>query len=107
MTDLTDIFKVDATITQSNAFKDRQEIIINREIRESEKRQLEQLKVVIGGGTPEGLVKLVSHKELVKVNNLLATRTLRTEEDVDMLLNTLSSKLKQIIKNNKLIEFID
>ncbi|WP_153976927.1 BREX system P-loop protein BrxC [Paenibacillus xylanilyticus] len=109
MIDLTDIFKVDATITQSSAFKDKQELIINQEILEfEEKQQMEP--PVIGSGRedkPPVIVKHVSQRERVKVNDLLATKTLRTEADVDMLLDTLSVKLKQIIKSNKQIEFIN
>ncbi|KRE50663.1 BREX system P-loop protein BrxC [Paenibacillus sp. Soil724D2] len=107
MDELSDIFKVDATITQSTAFKDKQDTTINRETLEFEKKQEELPKVFVGGGTPEVIVVKVPQKERVKVNNLLATKTLRTEEDVDRLLNTLSAKLKQIIKSNKQIEFID
>lgn len=108
MNNLADIFKVDATITQSSAFRERQETIINREIREFEYQEQEkQLEVVVEGKEPYVAVKTAPQKEQVKVNSLLATKTLRTEEDVDMLLNTLSAQLKQIIKSNKQIEFID
>ncbi|MCR8844363.1 BREX system P-loop protein BrxC [Paenibacillus sp. SC116] len=107
MNELTDIFKVDATITQSAAFRDRQDITINREIHEFEKKQVEQPEAVVEGKEPYVAVKTVPQRERVRVNNLLATKTLRTEEDVDMLLNTLSARLKQIIKSNKQIEFID
>ncbi|MEK5357899.1 BREX system P-loop protein BrxC [Paenibacillus sp. FSL L8-0709] len=107
LNELNDIFKVDATITQSTAFRDRQDTTINREIHEFEIKQLKQPEVVVDGKVPYEVVKPFPQKERVKVNNLLATKTLRTEEDVDMLLNTLSAKLKQIIKSNKQIEFID
>ncbi|MBT2292692.1 BREX system P-loop protein BrxC [Paenibacillus albidus] len=108
MDNLVDIFKVDATITQSSAFKDKQELIINREIHEFMKREQEKQPVgVEERGEPYVVVKTAPQRERVKVNSLLATKTLRTEEDVDMLLNTLSAKLKQIIKSNKQIEFID
>lgn len=107
MNELTDIFKVDATITQSTTFRDRQDAIINREIHEYEKTQVEQPEVVLEGKVPYVAVKSVPQRERVRVNNLLSTKTLRTEDDVDMLLNTLSAKLKQIIKSNKQIEFID
>lgn len=107
LNELTDIFKVDATITQSTAFRDRQDTTINREIHEFEIKQLKQPEVVVDGKVPYEVVKPVPQKERVKVNDLLVTKTLRTEEDVDMLLNTLSAKLKQIIKSNKQIEFID
>lgn len=107
MNDLSDIFKVDATITQSTAFIERQDIIINHEIYEFENRPVDPQPPVIGGEKPPVIVKPVPQREQVKVKNLLVTKTLRTEEDVDMLMNNLSAKLKQIIKNNKQIEFID
>jgi len=108
MNDLTDIFKVDATITQSSAFREKQEIIINREIHEFAKRNQETPPEGVGegDGTYE-VVKTAPQRERVKVNSLLATKTLRTEEDVDRLINTLSAELKKIIKSNKQIEFID
>ena len=108
MNELVDIFKVDATITQSSAFKDKQELIINREINEFvKKKQEKQPEGVVEGGEFYGAVKTAPQRERVKVNALLSTKTLKTEEDVDMLLETLSAKLKQIIKSNKQIEFID
>lgn len=107
MNELSDIFKVDATITQSTSFRDRQDTIINREIHEFEKNQVEQPEAVVEGKGTYVAAKPVPQRERVRVNNLLSTKTLRTEEDVDKLLNTLSSKLKQIIKSNKQIEFID
>ncbi|MGG1640412.1 BREX system P-loop protein BrxC [Paenibacillus sp. NRS-1782] len=107
MNELTDIFKVDATITQSSAFRDRQDTAINCEIHEFEKTQVKQQETVDEGKGPYVLVKPVTQRERVRVNNLLSTKTLRTEGDVDMLLNTLSAKLKEIIKSNKQIEFID
>lgn len=108
MNTLVDIFKVDATITQSSAYKDKEETTINREISEYERREkAKQPDGVVEGGETYVAIKTVPQRERVKVNSLLATKTLRTEEDVDMLLNTLSAKLKQIIKSNKQIEFID
>lgn len=108
MNTLVDIFKVDATITQSSAYKDKEETTINREISEYERREkAKQPDGVVEGGETYVAIKTVPQRERVKVNSLLATKTLRTEEDVDMLLNTLSVKLKQIIKSNKQIEFID
>lgn len=108
MNELIDIFKVDATITQSSVFKDKQELIINREIGEFEERQQVELSGKDGGGDKHNVViKPLLQRECVKVNALLSTKTLKTEADVDMLLETLSAKLKQIIKSNKQIEFID
>jgi hypothetical protein len=108
MNELVDIFKVDATITQSTTFKEKQELIINREIHEFMKSEQENQPVgVVEGGESYVVVKTAPQREQVKVNALLSTKTLKTEADVDMLLDTLSVKLKQIIKSNKQIEFID
>ncbi|MDQ0917570.1 BREX system P-loop protein BrxC [Paenibacillus sp. V4I5] len=107
MNDLNDIFKVDATINQSTTFREKQEIIINREIHEFENKPVDPPVIVGGRDNPTVIVKPVPQREQVRVKNLLATKTLRTEEEVDMLMNTLSAKLKQIIKSNKQIEFID
>ncbi|MCY0871092.1 MAG: BREX system P-loop protein BrxC, partial [Firmicutes bacterium] len=95
-----DIIRVDATITQSATFKQQQEQEIAREIQEYENERKQ------GGGTPGNPVP-TPQKEQVKVSNLMVVKTLRTEEDVDKLLNTLSVKLKQIIKSNKQIEFVE
>lgn len=105
--ELADIFKVDATITQSTTFKERQSFIINQEIHEFENKQVDQTITGSEDDLPSVIVKPVTKKEQVRMKNLLATKTLRTEEEVDMLMNTLSAKLKQIIKSNKQIEFID
>ncbi|MFF2531151.1 BREX system P-loop protein BrxC [Brevibacillus sp. NPDC058079] len=108
MNELSDIFKVDAAITQSNDFKDKQGIALNREIQAFYKKQeINNPEIVVDGKEPYVAVKTAPLKERVKVNNLLVTKTLRTEEDVDRLLNTLSAELKRIIKSNKQIEFID
>lgn len=107
MDELTDIFKVDATLTQSTAFKDRQETLINHEIHEFLKKQDEEAEVLDDGKEPIVALKTVPQKELVKMNNFLAIKTLRTEKDVDLLINMLSVELKKIIKSNKQIEFID
>lgn len=93
-----DIFKVDASIMQSVNFKTAQDKVIDREI--------ESTKIPDG---PDGPIEPdpIHPKEKVKVGNLLAVRTLRTEEDVDKLLATVSAKLKQILKGNKEVELVD
>jgi hypothetical protein len=106
--DFTDIFKVDATITQSVSFKDSYEIKIRQEVQE-----WKSSKNGNGGGTgtggtkPTGGTVLTVEKQKVKVTDLLEVKTLSSEEDVDKYVNTLSNKLKNIIKSNKHIEFID
>lgn len=102
-----DIYKVDATISQSASFKETYERTINHEIQEWQgKKEEEQTPVVIEGRDGGSTVATIQ-KEKVKASELLVVRNLRSEEDVDTYINTLSNKLKQIIKSNKEIEFID
>ncbi|MBS4178781.1 BREX system P-loop protein BrxC [Lederbergia citrea] len=102
----TDIFKVDATISQSNSFKDRTVIEIQRDIIEWQRKKAEEQKRNTGT-VVETPVKTIVQKQTVKVTELVAVTTLSTEEDVDQYINTLSHKLKQIIKSNKQIEFTE
>ncbi|MEL3971108.1 BREX system P-loop protein BrxC [Rossellomorea oryzaecorticis] len=105
-----DIYKVDATISQSASFKEKHEIIINQEIKEWQRKK-EQEIAPIGRETGETETSTTPvttiQKEKVKVTQVLNIRTLTSEEDVDQFVNTLSTTLKQIIKSNKHIEFID
>ncbi|WP_026673780.1 BREX system P-loop protein BrxC [Alkalihalobacterium bogoriense] len=99
-----DIYKVDATISQSTSFKEKYERVIDREIKEWQRRkQEEQGTGVIETQPPVATIQ----KQKVKVSELLAVKTLQSEEDVDQFVNTLSNKLKEIIKSNKHIEFLD
>ncbi|MFC5559065.1 BREX system P-loop protein BrxC [Ureibacillus thermophilus] len=101
----TDIFKVDATITQSAAFKEKMLIHIERERLEWERKQTDN------GGTvvepPIAAIEQAPKKQQVKLSQLVSIKTLRNEEDVDKYIHTLSNKLKQIIKENKHIELVD
>jgi hypothetical protein len=101
-----DIYKVDATISQSATFKEKYDRIIKREIEEWHNRRPDEGTTVIEPDDGEEVVP-VTPKETVKIRDLFVVKTLRTEEDVDKFINTLSSKLKQIIKSNKEIEFIN
>lgn len=103
-----DIFKVDATISQSSNFKENTLKAIHREIAEWQRQKA--VEQVVAGDTaieqpPTPVVKI--EKEIIDVKRLVDIKTLSTEEDVDQYINTLSTKLKQIIKANKQIEFID
>lgn len=107
-TQFEDIFKVDATISQSANFKEQTLKAIHREIEEWKRQQA--LKQVVAGDTgvePPPVIEDEVQKEVVDVKRLVAIKTLATEEDVDAYINTLSSKLKAIIKQNKQIEFED
>jgi hypothetical protein len=90
-----DIFKVDASIVQSANFRTAQDKIIDQEMDSLKKSNHPS-------GSNETIIS--PKKERVKVSHLLSVRTLRTEEDVDQLLDTVSAKLKQMIKDNKQIE---
>lgn len=108
LTQFEDIFKVDATISQSSNFKENTLKAIHREIAEWQRQKA--VEQVVAGDTaveqpPTPEVKI--EKEIIDVKRLVDIKTLSTEEDVDQYINTLSTKLKQIIKANKQIEFID
>jgi hypothetical protein len=104
-----DIYKVDATISQSASFKENYERKINQEIEEWQRRNIEKPPVVIEGGDDDGTGGQVAtvQKQKIKASELIVVKELRSEDDVDKYINTLSNKLKQIIKSNKEIEFID
>ncbi|MCI1592662.1 BREX system P-loop protein BrxC [Heyndrickxia oleronia] len=102
----TDIFKVDATISQSNTYKEKILKEIRQEIVEWQRRKAEEQKKNTGT-IVEPPIEPVVQKETVKVKELVTVKTLSTEEEVDLYINTLSHKLKQIIKANKQIEFIE
>lgn len=106
----TDIYKVDATVSQSTSFKEKMEGYIEREIaewrrkKEEEERNRPDAEVV---DPPVSPVTQVIQKQPVKVTKLVNVKTLTTEDDVDKYINALSSKLKQLIKENKQIEFVE
>jgi len=104
---LTDIHRVDASITQSTNYKERMEKNIQREIIETQRRkQREQEERT--GETPgaEPLEKTLRPKQAVKLATLVAEETLETEEEVDHYVSLLSDKLKQIIRSDKTIEIM-
>ena len=108
----TDIFKVDATISQSTSFKEKMERFMEREIVEWKRKKEEEERNRTDGQVIEPIkpvepITPIKQKETVKVTKLLNVKTLKSEEDVDKYINALSSRLKQIIKANKEIEFID
>ncbi|WML52469.1 BREX system P-loop protein BrxC [Neobacillus sp. PS3-12] len=104
-----DIYKVDATISQSASFKENYERKINQEIEEWQRRNTEKPPVIVDGGVDgsTGGQVVTVQKQKIKASELIVVKELRSEDDVDKYINTLSNKLKQIIKSNKEIEFID
>ena len=103
----TDIYKVDATISQSNSLKERMVDLINRDIVQEAKRKAEQQQILGRESNIPLADEPIIQKESVKVMNLVPIKTLTTEQDVDQYVATLSAKLKKIIKENKQIEFIE
>lgn len=102
-----DIYKVDATISQSTSYKDKMIADIDREIVENERKKLEQPGGKVIDPSAAQLTETVKEKYSVKITNLIPVTHLSSEEDVDKYINTLSNKLKEIIKSNKQIEFIE
>lgn len=102
----SDIFKVDATISQSTSYKEKMEKSIRQEIAEWQRKKEEEQRKRPDSKVVEPVAPTIQ-KETVKVSELVRITSLSTEEDVDQYINTLSNKLKQIIKSNKQIEFIE
>lgn len=101
----TDIFKVDATISQSTSYKEKTASEIQREIDAWHRERSKVIRGTTPADPPVG--ERTKEKQGVKVAELVPVTTLSTEKDVDQYINTLAIKLKQIIKSNKQIEFID
>lgn len=106
--EFTDIYKVDATIAQSTSFKEKSILSIKREIAEWQRKKEEEHQRTNGGEVVDPpITPLEITTQSVKVRDLVGINTLKTEQDVDKYISALSHKLKQIIKSNKEIEFID
>lgn len=102
-----DIYKVDATVPQSTSFKEKMERDIDREIEEWQQKNVKEETDQVGEkGVPIAATRIIQ-KQSVKVSKLVNVRSLSTEEEVDKYINALSGKLKQIIKENKQIEFVE
>lgn len=101
------IFKVDAIVTLSQNYLTRLIKIVESEIRAAREARVRERKEDDGNVINEPITEPVVQKEEVKLSNLINIQTLKTEEDVDEYINVLSNKLKQIIKSNKEIEFIE
>jgi len=107
-----EIHRVDALVAQSGTYKERMMKLINEEvIEERRKRALEEKKnkeqnehLEKDDEINSEPVQVEVPTEKVDVNELVSTGKLATEEDVELYINTLSRKLKDIIKSNKQIE---
>ena len=104
-----DIYKVDAAISRSRTFKERMLSKINDEIKAWYRKKEEEQAQIKDQDTSNVVVatKPEKQKQAVKIAQLISVQRLVTEEDVDKYVNTLSNKLKDIIKQNKEIEIID
>ena len=101
----TDIYKVDATISQSSSFKEKYERIIENEIKQWLAKQEEESGEIIKDPNEEEKVEVGLEK--INIKELFFVKRLNNEADVDKFIHSLSDKLKSIVKNNKNIEFID
>jgi hypothetical protein len=106
----TDIHKVDAAITRSNSNKSTELYNIKHEIEEwIRKKEKEHVREEDDGEEPIAPEQIpqepIIQKETVDVFELMNVDTLTTEEDVDKYINTLSNKLKEIIRQNKQVIF--
>jgi hypothetical protein len=99
----TDIYKVDATVSQSTSFKERMENEIQQEIREWERKKETGGGVIVEHAGPP----IQKQVQMVKVTQLVNFKTLKTESEVDHYIKELSAKLKQILKENKEIKLVD
>ena len=98
----TNIYKIDAAITQSRDFMENTSRDIQREIQEWLNRKAK--KSDTGGETP---TPPLVRKKSVKVNDLVGLTVLTSEEDVDRYVQQLSRKLKEMISSNDEIEIIE
>ena len=104
----TDIFKVDATISQSASFKERMEKEFRREIAEwQRKKEEEHRKRPDGEVVDPDPVRTNCSKTNGKSISTCSCEYISNRRRSRSVYHTLSNKLKQIIKSNKQIEFIE
>ncbi|MBG9596519.1 hypothetical protein ABE17_06340 [Bacillus mycoides] len=109
LAEFKDVYRIQATIQESLDFKKHMDNAIRRDIEEGQRKKAERQKEIEGGNITVALEPSTTSmkKESIKVTSLVSTKTLTTEEEVDQYVKILSTKLKEIIKSNKEIEFID
>ncbi|AQQ52242.1 BREX system P-loop protein BrxC [Planococcus lenghuensis] len=101
-----DIIKVDAAISQSSSFKEKIERQIRWDIAEWKRKRT--VEPVDPGGKVVEPPTVEPNKHQMRLRELTNEVTIiKTEEDVDRYINLLSTKLKNIIKSNKHIEFVE
>ncbi|MCD2347232.1 BREX system P-loop protein BrxC [Clostridium guangxiense] len=101
-----DIFKIDASVTQSNNKKEYYEKLINKEIEEFKKKEEEETKKGNVVNEPPAVKHTPIQKQVekIRVSKLVDIRLLKTENDVEIYIRELKNKLKKIIDENKEIE---
>ena len=92
----TDIYKVDATISQSSSFKEKYERIIENEIKQWLAKQEEESGEIIKDPNEEEKVEVGLEK--INIKELFFVKRLNNEADVDKFIHSLSDKLKSIVK---------
>src|SRR5699024_8384883 len=105
VTNSEDMFKVDAMVTQSDTYLNQTKDRVAKEIERA--RLKREREATHRSETETKVVTPVIQKEAVKITELIPVQSLTTEADVDNYVATLSHKLKEIIKSNKQIEFIE
>lgn len=104
----TDIYKVDAAIIQSQSFKMDMIKVINKQIKAWQEKKAQEQQNREDGSIQKTIIKEpIVQTKTVKLSEMMPVTILTSEEDVDKYVNTLRNKLKDIIKANKQIEFID
>lgn len=102
----TDIFKIDASITQSNNKREYFDQSINKEIAEYlRKKKAEEAIGITIADPPIVQPELIPKKvEKVNVARLVEIKSLKTVDDIEVYIRELKNKLKSIINDNKEIE---
>lgn len=93
-----DIVKVEGLKSQSSSIRAKHDSMIQAAIEREQE----------SGETPGTPVRSVTYNvKRIKMKDLIFVRTIKTEKGVDILLNEIGKKLKQAIRENKNIEFVD
>lgn len=108
----SDIYRIDAKITQSSRRRETLEEAILSDIKATEEKdkKLKEKPLVSEGN--EKTINITEEKpkkeiEKVRLSSLVNIRSLKTEQEVDVYMRQLSIQLKKIIRENKEIEIED
>src|SRR5699024_7806178 len=104
-----ELHRFDAAMQQSVNFKNTMNTVITQDINEARRRRKAQQeenerKGLVVDPTPANTPAVTIERELVDLKQLVPTKTLTTEEDVEEYIDLLSERLKAIVRNNKEIE---